>query len=40
MENEMILGLRKIAGINKRLFFQKYNFNIEQIFDIINLLKN
>ncbi len=40
MENEMILGLRKISGINKRLFFQKYNFNIEQVFDIIDLLKN
>ena len=40
MENEMILGLRKIEGIDKKIFFQKYNFNIEQVFDIINLMKN
>ena len=38
MENEMILGLRKIKGVNKKSFFEKYGYNIEQIFDIMNLL--
>lgn len=38
MENEMIFGLRKIAGVNKKLFFEKYGFNVEQIFDIMDLL--
>lgn len=40
MENEMILGLRKIEGINKKRFNDKYNCNIEDIFDIDELLKN
>lgn len=38
MENEMILGLRKIKGVNKKDFFDKYNFKIEDIFDIINMI--
>jgi len=38
MENEMILGLRKIKGIKKDDFFSKYNFKIEEIFDIINMI--
>lgn len=38
MENEMILGLRKIEGVNKKCFFEKYGYYIEQIFDIIDLL--
>ena len=38
MENEMILGLRKIKGIKKDEFFDKYNFKIEDIFDIINMI--
>ena len=38
MENEMILGLRKIKGIKKEEFFSKYNFKIEDIFDIMNMV--
>lgn len=38
MENEMILGLRKIKGVKKDDFFLKYNFKIEDIFDIIDLV--
>jgi len=38
MENEMILGLRKIEGIKKDKFFLKYNFKIEDIFDIMNMV--
>ena len=38
MENEMILGLRKMKGIKKDEFFSKYNFKIEDIFDIINMV--
>lgn len=38
MENELIFGLRKISGISRSLFFNKYSFEIEQIFDIIDLV--
>lgn len=40
MENEMILGLRKIEGVNKKHFFNKFGLEIEQNFDIIDLVKN
>ena len=36
----MILGLRKIEGVNKNNFKNKYNKNIEDVFNINNLLKN
>lgn len=39
MENEMILGLRKIEGVNKDVFKEKYNCNIEDIFNIKDLLE-
>lgn len=39
MENEMILGLRKIDGVRKQDFKDKYGLNIEDVFDIRNLLK-
>lgn len=39
MENELILGLRKTKGIDKNVFFSKYSSNVEQIFDIIELIK-
>lgn len=39
MEEEMILGLRKIAGVNKNTFYQKYSVSIEDVFDIDNLIK-
>lgn len=37
IENEFILGLRKIEGINKKDFFNKYNIDIKSI-DIVNKL--
>lgn len=40
LQNEFILGLRKIKGINKKEFREKYKFNIKDI-DIVNeLLEN
>ena len=39
MENEMILGLRKLEGVNLSNFKKKYNKNVEEIFDIEKLLK-
>lgn len=40
MKYEVMLGLRKIEGINKKDFFQKYNQNIEDVFDLKPLFKN
>ena len=40
MENEMILGLRKIQGVSKEVFNNKFSCNIEEVFDIGDLLKN
>lgn len=40
MENELMLGLRKISGVNKDKFREKYLLDIEQIFDIMDLIKN
>lgn len=39
MQNEMILGLRKLEGVNKQTFKQKYNKEIKGVFEIENLLK-
>ena len=36
----MILGLRKFKGINKKNFKKKYGMNINEYFDIDDLLKN
>lgn len=38
MEYETILGLRKIKGVNKKTFKQKYKKNIYDVFDIIPLI--
>lgn len=38
MENEMILGLRKINGVSKNIFFNKFNLNIRDVFDIDSLI--
>ncbi len=38
MENELIFGLRKINGVEKKTFYDKYKFNIQDVFDIINLI--
>lgn len=40
MENEMIFGLRKIKGIKKVEFLNKYDISIYDKFDIIDLVKN
>lgn len=40
MENEMILGLRKIEGVNKSKFFAKFKKSIEEVFEIDKLIKN
>lgn len=40
MSNEMILGLRKIQGVNEDEFYKKYNLKIEDVFDINKLLQN
>ena len=40
IENEFILGLRKIKGINKKIFFEKYHINIENMKNVKELLTN
>ena len=40
MENDIILGLRKLEGINIVNFFNKYKTNIQDEFNITPLLKN
>lgn len=39
-ENELILGLRKIHGINLTDFFNKYEVNMQEVFPIKPLIKN
>lgn len=39
MSNEIILGLRKINGVNKNNFKNKYNQTIAQTYEISNMLK-
>lgn len=38
MEYELILGLRKIEGIDKEKFKKKYSLNVDSIFDIIDMV--
>lgn len=38
IENEMILGLRKITGVSQTDFFSKYGCHIMEVFDIISLI--
>ena len=40
MEYEMILGLRKIEGVNKKSFFDKYHIQLEDKFDIMEMVNN
>ena len=40
MEYEVILGLRKIKGINVKEFYIKYNVNIQDVFPVKPLLKS
>ena len=39
IENEFILGLRKIKGLNKQDFFNRYNIDIKSINNVEKLLK-
>lgn len=39
-EYEMILGLRKIKGVSKKEFYDKYQEEISKVFDIKNLIDN
>lgn len=38
MENEMILGLRKIEGVSNCAFFNKFGKNINEVFDVSKLI--
>lgn len=40
MENELILGLRKLEGVSLQDFFDKYEENMQNIFPIKPLIKN
>lgn len=40
MENEMILGLRKLEGVSLSCFFKKYGIELEKVFPIKDLLDN
>lgn len=40
MENEMILGLRKLKGVNIKKFKEKYSLNIDEVFNITKLVKD
>ena len=40
IENELMLGLRKLEGINLKDFKNKYNKNLESIYNIEKLLEN
>lgn len=39
-ENELMLGFRKVKGINLQEFYDKYNVNMQDVFPIKPLLKN
>ena len=40
MENELILGFRKLEGINLEHFFDKFEENLQNIFPIKPLIKS
>lgn len=40
MYNELMLGFRKMEGINLREFFRKYEVNMQEVFDLKQVLKN
>lgn len=40
MENEVMLGLRKIEGINLQNFFNKYEINLQEVFPVKPLIKS
>ena len=40
MANELMLGFRKVQGINLKKFFDKYEINLQEAFNIEEALKN
>ena len=40
MYNELMLGFRKMEGINLKKFFIKYGVNMQEVFDLHEVLKN
>lgn len=40
MENEVMLGLRKMDGVNLQKFFDKYEVNLQDVFPVKPLIKN
>lgn len=40
MDNEIMLGFRKLEGINVDTFFEKYNTNIQDVYPVKELMKN
>ncbi len=40
IKDEIMLGLRKIKGINKQRFKRKFNFDVKKVFDLEIFLKN
>ena len=40
MDNEIMLGLRKVEGINVDEFFEKYNTNIQDVYPVKDLMRS
>lgn len=40
MDNELMLGFRKMEGISLKEFFMKYEVNMQEVFDLRDALKN
>ena len=40
MENEVMLGLRKLSGIDLNNFRYKYNYDLENVFNIDELIRD
>ena len=40
MDNELMLGFRKINGINLEEFKNKYNVSMDKVYPIVPLIKN
>ena len=40
MANELMLGFRKVEGINLKDFFMKYEVNLQEVFNVKELIEN
>ena len=40
MDNELMLGLRKLEGISCLDFFKKYEVNVQEVYNLKDLLSN